>query len=182
MNSEPCVRFGMRINPKIREKPADNRNSSPPKVMLLTASTSQKVIVAVFPTSSCQKSTAGAFAAPAARLVSGFDRWEGARIDRLLEKLLLVVSPELAHVVIGLDGLVDQLAVRLFEMADEDLANHVPQVVELDRAAWGIGERDRLHGGHEGGLVIRFAAGLLQASLDHHAVDVEAGAVEARID
>ena len=44
MNSEPCVRFGMRISPKISEKPADSRNSRPPKVMLLTVSTSQKVI------------------------------------------------------------------------------------------------------------------------------------------
>ena len=49
MNSEPCVRFGIRISPKIREKPADSRNSSPPKVTLLTVSTSQKFIVAVFP-------------------------------------------------------------------------------------------------------------------------------------
>ena len=51
MNSEPCVRFGIRISPKISEKPADSRNSSPPKVMLLTVSTSQKFIVAVFPRS-----------------------------------------------------------------------------------------------------------------------------------
>src|SRR5689334_20910220 len=37
MNSEPCVRFGIRISPKIRENPADNRNKSPPSVMLLIA-------------------------------------------------------------------------------------------------------------------------------------------------
>ena len=49
MNSEPCVRLGMRISPKISEKPADSRNSNPPKVMLLTVSTSQKFIAAVFP-------------------------------------------------------------------------------------------------------------------------------------
>src|ERR1051325_6144647 len=42
MNSEPCVRFGIRISPKIREKPADRRNSRPPKVTLLTVSSSQK--------------------------------------------------------------------------------------------------------------------------------------------
>ena len=52
MNSEPCVRFGIRISPKISEKPADNRNSSPPKVTLLTASTSQKFMAEVFPRSS----------------------------------------------------------------------------------------------------------------------------------
>ena len=44
MNSDPCVRFGMRISPKISEKPAANRNNRPPKVMLLTVSSSQKVI------------------------------------------------------------------------------------------------------------------------------------------
>src|SRR4051794_40736573 len=48
MNSEPCVRFGMRISPKISEKPADNRNSSPPNVTLLTDSTSQKFIAKFF--------------------------------------------------------------------------------------------------------------------------------------
>src|SRR6185312_4942451 len=181
MNSEPCVKFGMRISPKIREKPADNRNSSPPKVMLLTASTSQKVIVAVFQPSSCQKSTAGAFAAPATRRVSGFDRRKVARIDRLLQELLLVISPELTHVVIGLDSFVDELAVRLFEMADEDVANHIPQMIELDRAARRISQRDRFHGGHKGGLVIRLPAGLLQACLDHHAIHIESGTVEARI-
>ena len=51
MNSEPCVRFGMRISPKISEKPADSRNSRPPKVTLLTVSTSQKFMAAVFPRS-----------------------------------------------------------------------------------------------------------------------------------
>ncbi len=44
MNSEPCVRFGMRISPKISEKPADSRNSSPPSVMLLIDRSSQSVI------------------------------------------------------------------------------------------------------------------------------------------
>src|SRR6476661_5430742 len=48
MNSEPCVRFGMRMSPKISEKPADNRNSSPPNVTLLTDSTSQKFMTDVF--------------------------------------------------------------------------------------------------------------------------------------
>ena len=44
MNIEPCVRLGMRISPKIREKPADNRNNRPPNVTLLTVSSSQNVI------------------------------------------------------------------------------------------------------------------------------------------
>ena len=56
MNSEPCVKFGIRISPKIREKPADSRNSKPPKVTLLTVSTSQKLMSAVIPRLSFQKS------------------------------------------------------------------------------------------------------------------------------
>src|SRR5579872_5550596 len=41
MNIEPCVRFGICISPKINEKPADNRKSRPPNVMLLMANTAQ---------------------------------------------------------------------------------------------------------------------------------------------
>ncbi len=44
MNIEPCVRLGIRISPKIRENPADNRNNRPPNVTLLTVSSSQNVI------------------------------------------------------------------------------------------------------------------------------------------
>src|SRR5215467_5574845 len=44
MNREPCVRFGIFISPKISEKPADNRNSSPPKAILLPASSSEMFI------------------------------------------------------------------------------------------------------------------------------------------
>ena len=46
MNSEPCVKFGMRISPKIREKPDESRNNRPPSVMLLTASTSMRFMAA----------------------------------------------------------------------------------------------------------------------------------------
>src|SRR5215510_3407092 len=37
MKKEPCIRLGMRIRPKIREKPDDNRNKRPPKARLLVA-------------------------------------------------------------------------------------------------------------------------------------------------
>ena len=42
MNIEPCVRFGIRIRPKISENPADSRNSRPPSVTLLTERISQR--------------------------------------------------------------------------------------------------------------------------------------------
>src|SRR5215468_6693255 len=37
MKKEPCIRLGMRIRPKIREKPDDSRNKRPPKARLLMA-------------------------------------------------------------------------------------------------------------------------------------------------
>src|SRR5665213_253912 len=140
MNSEPCVKLGIRISPKISEKPADSRNNRPPNVTLLTASTSQKVMFAGFPRSSCQK-TAGACATPAEWFELRLERREVARVDRLREELLLVVGPELTHVVIGLDRLVDVFAAGLFDTADEEVADHVAEVIELDRSARRIGER-----------------------------------------
>src|SRR3954470_6047185 len=44
MKKEPCIRFGMRISPKISEKPAERRNSKPPSARLFTPSVSQSVI------------------------------------------------------------------------------------------------------------------------------------------
>src|SRR5215510_6908268 len=37
MKKEPCIRLGMRIRPKIKEKPDDSRNRSPPRARLLIA-------------------------------------------------------------------------------------------------------------------------------------------------
>src|SRR5262245_65649906 len=37
MKKEPCIRLGMRIRPKIKEKPDDSRNRSPPRARLLAA-------------------------------------------------------------------------------------------------------------------------------------------------
>src|SRR6516165_10132305 len=36
MKKAPCARLGMRIRPKISEKPDDNRNSRPPKATLFS--------------------------------------------------------------------------------------------------------------------------------------------------
>ena len=36
MNSAPCVRLAMRMSPKISEKPAASRNSSPPSARLFS--------------------------------------------------------------------------------------------------------------------------------------------------
>src|SRR5436305_12684996 len=110
MNGEPCVRFGIRISPKISEKPADRRNSRPPKVTLLTVSTSQKFIAAGVP--ACGRGERRALRSRSQRpcfVLLLLERRVVARIDRLREELLFVVSPELADVVIGLHGLVPEL-------------------------------------------------------------------------
>ena len=54
MNIEPCVRLGIRISPKIRENPADNKNNRPPNVTLLTVSSSQNVMRPAFRCPGCQ--------------------------------------------------------------------------------------------------------------------------------
>ena len=81
MKNEPCVRLGMRIRPKISEKPADSRNSSPPSVTLLTAQDQPQVssLVAVL----------------GSQLFSG---GIVARIDRLRENHFSSIGPELADV------------------------------------------------------------------------------------
>src|SRR5665213_3807120 len=109
MNSEPCVRFGIRIRPKMSEKPADSRNSRPPKVTLLTVSTSQKVIAEIFPRSFPVTRGRRPPQRPRAFAVSAFYRRVVARVHRLRQELLLVVGPELADVVVGLDRLVPEL-------------------------------------------------------------------------
>ena len=44
MKNEPCIRLGMRIRPKMSEKPDDSRNSKPPSAMLFTANVSHRLI------------------------------------------------------------------------------------------------------------------------------------------
>src|SRR5215467_81092 len=182
MNNEPCVRLGMRISPKMREKPAESRNSSPPKVMLLTARTSQKFIVAAVPALGPVEKLRAPVGAPASCHASRLERREVARIDGLFEKLLLVIRPELADVGIGLDRFVDELAAGLLTFADVEVADRVPQVIELDRTSRCVREGYRPQHFHEFGFIIALAAGFLQCLVDHHTVDVETGCIKAGIE
>src|ERR1700680_3183871 len=136
MKKEPCIRFGMRISPKISEKPADSRNSRPPSAMLFTARVSQRLIAAyVRDPILC-----------AASLLQILRQREVSRIDRVRQKRLLVVSPELAHIGIGLDHGVDEAAVFLLATADEHGPHHVAEMIELDRTARRVGQRDLMQG------------------------------------
>src|SRR5215467_11783081 len=111
MNSEPCVRLGIRISPKINENPADNKNSRPPKAMLLPANISHRFIP-VFSGSTFYW-----------RII--------ARIDRLGEEPLFVIGPELADVGIGLADGVDQPVAFPLAAADEDVADDIAEMVEM---------------------------------------------------
>src|SRR4029450_10355648 len=53
-----------------------------------------------------------------------------ARIDRILQELVLLIGPELAHIGIGLDHRVDVTPVLLLDLADIDVADDVAEVVE----------------------------------------------------
>src|SRR5882724_12827197 len=141
MKKGPWVRFGIFINPKISENPADRRNSRPPSVMLLTASSSQRL-------------TLGG-------LRSAFQRRVIARVHRLRQEPLLVVRPELADLGIGLDGGVHEPVALPLAPPDVEGAHDVAEPVEGEGAARRVGEGDAAHGLVEGLPVVRLATRLL---------------------
>src|SRR5262245_30973247 len=126
MKNEPWVRFGILISPKISENPADSRNKSPPSVTLLTASTSQRFMFGERAAVSAGGRAAGG---------SALQRRIAPRIDGLGEEPLLLVRPELAHVRIGLDRRVDELVALPLAAPDEDVADDVAEMVELEWSA-----------------------------------------------
>src|SRR5262249_60241541 len=140
MKNEPWVRFGIFIRPKISEKPAERRNSRPPSVMLLIASTTHKFMrhdpsggfAAAIPSGG---RPGGARRAHWARLCVAPSRAKRrivARVHRLGQEPLLVVRPELAHVRIGLDRRVDELVALLLAAADVEGPDDVAEVVEVE--------------------------------------------------
>src|ERR1700689_2971311 len=76
-----------------------------------------------------------------------------ARIYRMRQILLLRPIPELADVLVGLDGLVPEFQAVFgafgADAADVEIADDVAEVVELERAARRVGEAHRLERGHE---------------------------------
>src|SRR5215472_3335873 len=135
MKNEPWVRLGIRMSPKINEKPAERRKRRPPSVMLLTASSSHRL------------TPGGPGSALQRRIV--------ARVDRLREKPLLVVGPELADLWIRLDGRVDEPVALPLAASDIEVADHIAEVVEAERPARGIGERHAPQGLDELFAVVR---------------------------
>src|SRR5919198_3631967 len=107
MKSEPCVRFAMRISPKMSEKPAANRNSRPPSARLFSVWIAQyctafvvpaKAGTQVFQKRSWAPAFAGATVSERDSRLQVLRRRIVARVRRVLQVLLGIVGPELAHV------------------------------------------------------------------------------------
>src|SRR6266850_4251138 len=106
--------------------------------------------------------------------------WEVPGIDRLLEELLRVVLPELAHVRVRVDDRVLQLAVHALDLADVDVLRRVAVGVHLHRAPRRVGDLHLAQGRHERGAVLHLAADGLHRLVDHAGARVAVLAVEAR--
>src|SRR5262245_41662998 len=141
MKNEPWVRLGIFMRPKISEKPADNINSKPPRVMMLTASTSHSSMPVQSERRLCRRNPyrrggrEGAAEAP-----SRFERRVITRVHRLRQEPLLVIRPELAHFRVRLDRGVDQLVALLLATPDVEAPDDVAKVVEGERPARGVDE------------------------------------------
>src|SRR5579862_3941856 len=100
-----------------------------------------------------------------------------ARIDRVGEEFLFRPGPELADVLVGVDCLVPELepvfGALLSQAPDIDVADHVVEMIELERPARGVDETDRFKRRHELFSVAGVGAGGLQARVEHLAIAVE---------
>src|SRR5260370_37491797 len=65
-----------------------------------------------------------------------------ARVNRIGQKFVLVIGPELADVRVALDHRIDELPVLALAFANEHVAHSVSEVVEFDRPLRHVGERD----------------------------------------
>src|SRR5262245_54561893 len=176
MKNDPWVRFGIFIRPKISEKPAERRNSRPPSVMLLTARTATRPAV----TSAAFSRASSRWGGRGAPTASTLQRGVVSRVHGLRQEPLLVVGPELAHVLVRLDRRVDELVALLLAAPDVEAADDVAEVIEAERAARRVGQRHRAERLDQRVAVLGLATHLLESRLRHHAVDVEAGCVDAR--
>src|ERR1043165_5406157 len=103
MKNAPCAGLAMRISPKMSEKPALSRNSSPPSARLFSVWMTQNCI---------------AEPSPARLLLEVLCRRPIPRVHRVLQELLGLVGPELAHVRVGVDDAVHQPPVLALDLAD----------------------------------------------------------------
>src|SRR5438067_12696894 len=99
------------------------------------------------------------------------------------EKFLFRPSPELTHVLIGLDGFVPKLetvfgAFRA-DAPDVEVSDYVVEVIELQRPARRVGQADGLQGGHEVFSVAGLPTCRFKCRIYDLAVDVEKAGILA---
>src|SRR5262249_19431767 len=104
-----------------------------------------------------------------------------ARIERVLQELLLLLGPEMAGVRIGLDHRVDVSLVLLLDLADIDVANHVAEFVEPHRAAQGVRHLRLPERLYERVFVLGLAADRLERVVEHLAAEIGLGGIDAGI-
>src|SRR6266508_3835341 len=208
MKNAPCARLGMRISPKISEKPDDNRNKRPPKATLFSVWMIQNcdcidglllgghipahhaVIAGLDPAihPSSKRWTPGSSpgvtrggADESELLLEVLRRRVVARIDRILQELVLLIGPELAHVGIGLDHRVDVTPVLLLDLADIDVADDVAEFVEPHRAAQGVRHLRLPERLYERVFVLGLAVDCLERLLEHLAAEIGLRGIDAGV-
>src|SRR5512143_757551 len=108
-------------------------------------------------------------------------RREVAREHRLLNELLRIERPELAHLRIGLDDGVGELSVHPCHFANMDVEDRRAVSIEPHRADRAMGQADIMHRLEEGRRIVDLAARCFQRLLDDQKRGVRTGGIEAGI-
>src|SRR5438105_2653688 len=103
-----------------------------------------------------------------------------ARIDRILQELLRIVGPELAHCRVGVDDRIDQSSLLAFDLANIDVADDIAVFVERYRAAHGV-DLSRPQRFHERRLVLDLAVDRCESGFEHRTLDISRRGVEAGV-
>src|SRR5262249_40151830 len=187
MKTAPCARFGMRIRPKISEKPEDRRNSRPPKATLLRVWISQNCIGSaswISPRYDTILDVAPIFVESWCRMASLFKIARGrivAGINWVLKKRLGVVGPELTDIRIGAHDVIHELPALAHHFANVDVPHDVPISVERHGSTHRIWHLNGPQRRHEGVLVLNSAAHGLDRGFQHSPVGVSGCCIKSRI-
>src|ERR1700741_2692263 len=101
----------------------------------------------------------------------------------MCEEFLFRPSPELADVLVGLDGLVPELEAVLGPLRstapDVERSDDVAEMIEFYRAARRVRQIDRFEGGHELFLIGGIPTRRLEPGVHHLAIHIDPGGIKA---
>src|SRR5262249_4190283 len=103
---------------------------------------------------------------------------EVAREHRLLDELLGIIGPELAHLRISLDDRVGELAVQMRRFTNVNVEDRCSVFVETYRSDRAVTKPDLLHGFEKCHRVVCLSAGCLEGLLDDEKCSVGTRRVE----